>query len=99
MEDGAFLGRCLGEFVKGHLSVAEAVSIYEKARMPKTDFKQQVSFLNCAIWHLPDGPLVDVRDKAMSPELRVERFWRNPNLYRRSRDGIEVRYRPCRGCL
>ena len=81
MEDGAFLGRCLGEVVKGRISVAEAVDIYEKTRMPKAYLKQQVSFLNGAIWHLPDGPLADARDKAMSPELRGEHFLRSPNLY------------------
>ena len=81
MEDGAFLGRCLSYVVQGKIGLAEAVSIYEKVRMPKAYFKQQVSFLNGAIWHLPEGPLSDARDLAMSPELRNEHFLKSPNLY------------------
>jgi len=70
MEDGAFLGRVLAQVVNNRLTLPEAISIYEKSRMPKAFFKQQVSFLNVAIWHLPDGPLADARDKAMEPEIR-----------------------------
>ena len=81
MEDGAFLGRVLASVVQGKFSVEDAVSIYEKARMPKAFYKQQVSFLNGAIWHVADGPLQEARDRAMSAELRGEQFLRSPNLY------------------
>ncbi|KAI9822393.1 MAG: hypothetical protein M1827_000112 [Pycnora praestabilis] len=81
MEDGAFLGRTLSEVVKRRISVAEAIHIYEKTRMPKAYVKQQVSFLNGAIWQLPDGPAQEARDKAMLPELRGEPFLRSSNLY------------------
>jgi salicylate hydroxylase len=60
MEDGAFLGRAIGAVVQGKISMKEAISIYEKTRMPLAHVKQQVSFLNGAIWHLPDGPLQEV---------------------------------------
>lgn len=60
MEDGAFLARALGAVVQGRVTLPEAIEIYEKGRMPKAYLKQQVSFLNGAIWHLPDGPLQEV---------------------------------------
>lgn len=81
MEDGAFLAKTIGEAVKGNMSIAEAVELYEQERMPKAYAKQQVSFLNGAIWHLPDGPEQRARDEAMSPELSGEQYVRSPNLY------------------
>ena len=82
MEDGAFLARCLGAVIDGRLKgVVEAVKIYEAGRMPKASYKQQVSFLNGWLWHLPDGPAQRARDKAMEPELRGEVTMMSPNLY------------------
>ncbi len=81
MEDGAFLAMTIGEAVKGNMTIAEAVKLYEQERMPKAYAKQQVSFLNGAIWHLSDGPEQRARDKAMSPELTGEQYVRSPNLY------------------
>lgn len=81
MEDGAFLGRCVGRVVKGQITMREAVEIYEKERMPKAYAKQQVSFLNGAIWHLPDGPAQRARDRAMAPELEGKYYVRSSNLY------------------
>ncbi|PSS13356.1 hypothetical protein M430DRAFT_77120, partial [Amorphotheca resinae ATCC 22711] len=81
MEDGAFLGRCIAQVVRGRITLAQAVAIYEKARMPLAFQKQQVSFLNGAIWHLPDGPAQQARDNAMKLELEGKPFFRSPNLY------------------
>lgn len=81
MEDGAFLGIVLGYVVKGDVSLKDAIDIYERGRMPLADAKQQVSVMNGAIWHLPDGPLQEARDNAMSSELRGEPLLRSPNLY------------------
>lgn len=72
MEDGAFLGRTLGAVVQGKISVAEAIHIYEVTRMPKAYYKQQVSFLNGEIWHLPDGELQEVR--MLADWLTEQRF-------------------------
>jgi salicylate hydroxylase len=60
MEDGEFLAQTLRAVVQGKVTLSEAIQIYEKGRMPKAYFKQQVSFLNGAIWHLPDGLLQEV---------------------------------------
>ncbi|RWA14200.1 hypothetical protein EKO27_g914 [Xylaria grammica] len=69
MEDGAFLAKCLGRVVSGDIRIDEAVTIYERERQPKAYEKQQVSFLNGAIWHLPDGVEQRARHAAMNPEL------------------------------
>lgn len=89
MEDGEFLGMTLRHVVQGDISVKKAVEIYEKARMPLADIKQQVSFLNGAIWMLPDGPEQEARDKALEPELRGEPYIRSPNLYSDPRTVLE----------
>ncbi|EMC93159.1 hypothetical protein BAUCODRAFT_36822 [Baudoinia panamericana UAMH 10762] len=81
MEDGAFLARCLREVVNGRLALSEAVTIYEKCRMPKASYKQQVSFLNGWLWHLPNGPAQQARDRTMEGELRGEICMRSANLY------------------
>ena len=62
MEDGAFLGRTIGAVVQGKISIREAIGIYEKTRMPLAHVKQQVSFLNGAIWQLPEGPMQRVSE-------------------------------------
>lgn len=81
MEDGAFLARCLRLVFQGQATVQDAVRIYEKGRMPKASYKQQVSYMNGWLWHLPDGPAQEARDKAMECELRGEVPMRSPNLY------------------
>lgn len=81
MEDGAFLGRCIAEVVKGKMRLDEAIGIYEAERMPKAYEKQQVSFINGAIWHLPDGPEQVARDETMAPELQGKYYVRSSNLY------------------
>lgn len=81
MEDGAFLARCVGAAIEGRLSIADAVNVYEKGRMPKASYKQQVSYLNGWLWHLPDGPAADARDKTMRRELMGETPIKSANLY------------------
>lgn len=54
MEDGAFLGRVLGEVVHGMLSLEEAIHVYEKTRMPRAWIKQQASFVEGAIYMADD---------------------------------------------
>ena len=54
MKDGAFLGCYLGQVIQGRINLALAIEIYENGHMPKAHFRQHVSFLNGAIWHLPD---------------------------------------------
>ena len=81
MEDGAFLARCIKAAVDRKINLKQAVEIYQRGRMPKASYKQQVSFLNGAIWMQPNGPATEARDKAMAPELQGETPMRSPNLY------------------
>ena len=81
MEDGAFLARCLAAVVNGKLNIADAVAVYEDGRMPKADYKQQLSFLNGWLWILPDGPSADARDMSMQAELQGDQPMRSANLY------------------
>lgn len=90
MEDGAFLAKCVEAVVQGKIGIQEAVKIYETERMPKAYAKQQVSFINGAIWQLPDGPLQQGRDAAMAPELEGTYFVRSSNLYGDPQTVMEV---------
>lgn len=82
MEDGTFLAHCVSAYIYGTLpTLHSAITLYERERMPRAHAKQQVSFLNGAIWHLPDGPAQRARDAAMSPELERRYVVRSPNLY------------------
>ena len=90
MEDGAFLARCIARVVKGQIRLDEAIRIYEEERQPKAYAKQQVSFLNGAIWHLPDGPEQIARDRAMAPELEGKYYVRSSNLYGDPQTVLEV---------
>lgn len=81
MEDGAFLARCLTAVIDGRITVPDAINVYEKGRMPKASYKQQLSFLNGWLWHLPEGPAQQARDKQMEVELNGEVPMKSPNLY------------------
>lgn len=50
MEDGAFLAKCLEAVIDRRLSLSAAILTYEKGRMPKASYKQQVSYLNGWLW-------------------------------------------------
>ena len=90
MEDGAFLAICLREVVHGRMALADAIGLYEHERMPLASRKQQLSFLNGAIWQLPEGEAQRARDEAMAPELRGEPVLRSPNLYADPTTVLEV---------
>lgn len=97
MEDGAFLARCIAKVVEGKIRIDEAIKIYETERMPKASMKQQVSFLNGAIWHLPDGPQQQARDAAMAPELEGKYYVRSSNLYGDPQTVLDVYGYDCEG--
>ena len=90
MEDGAFLALAIGEVVKGNLTIPEAIEIYETSRMPKAYAKQQVSFVNGAIWQLADGASQEARDQAMAHELEGKPLLRSSNLYGDPATALEV---------
>ncbi|PIB00779.1 6-hydroxynicotinate 3-monooxygenase [Cercospora beticola] len=81
MEDGAFLARCLSHVVGGTLSLRDAIALYERGRMPKASYKQQLSYLNGWLWHLPDGAAAEARNRTMTCELDGQVPIRSANLY------------------
>lgn len=82
MEDGCFLAEVVGAAIRNALDLPSAIDVYEKARMPLADLKQQLSYINGAIWHLEDGsPEQKGRDEALKPELDGRQLIRSPNLY------------------
>lgn len=81
MEDGAFLARCLSHVVCGTLTLQDAIALYERGRMPRASYKQQLSYLNGWLWHLPDGPAAEARDRTMTCELDDQVPIRSANLY------------------
>ena len=68
MEDGAFLGRVLGEVVRGVVSLQEAVGIYEKTRMPRAWIKQQASFVMGQVYMFPPD-LAANRDRSSAASV------------------------------
>jgi salicylate hydroxylase len=56
IEDAAFLGRVLLEFQRGTIQLAEAVTLYEQARIPKAWIKQQLAFVAADIEMGGPGP-------------------------------------------
>jgi len=95
MEDGAFLGTLIGEWIRGRMTREEVVHVYESERMPKAKRKQDVSFLNGAIWQL-SGEDARKRDEVMMQELQTpdapegKVLIRSPNLYGDPRAVLEV---------
>lgn len=69
MEDGAFLGRVLGEVVHGILTVPEAIHIYEKTRMPRAWIKQQASFVEGAMYMAEDNPRGEARNESSAASV------------------------------
>ena len=69
MEDGAFLGRALGEVVRGAISLSEAIHIYEKTRMPRAWIKQQASFVMGSIYMAEEEPRGRARDESSAASV------------------------------
>jgi salicylate hydroxylase len=68
MGDGAFLGRVILEVVRGVIAMLEAISIYEKTRMPRVWIKQQASFTAGEIY-MRFADKANLRDSSSIPEI------------------------------
>ncbi|KEF55788.1 uncharacterized protein A1O9_08539 [Exophiala aquamarina CBS 119918] len=69
IEDGVFLGRVLSEVVRGVVSLAEAVALYEKKRMPRAWTKQQLALVSGDLNMCPDRNDLERRNRASLPEV------------------------------
>ncbi|GLI76939.1 hypothetical protein PoHVEF18_005221 [Penicillium ochrochloron] len=80
VEDGLALSRSLTKLT--HIThLPHALQIFEKVRIPRATKMQEASLLNGKLWHFPDGPLQQARDKAMRPETVGETFAHSPNQW------------------
>ncbi|CAK3801663.1 3-hydroxybenzoate 6-hydroxylase [Lecanosticta acicola] len=70
MEDGAFLGRVLGEVVHNVLTLPEAMDLYEKTRMPRAWAKQQASFIMGGIYMAEEDARGNARDASSRASVR-----------------------------
>lgn len=75
MEDGIFLGRIISEVLRGSISLAVGVQLYEEKRIPRCWVKQQAAFCMGDMW-ASGGERKKARDKSSSAEVRA--FDRNP---------------------
>jgi salicylate hydroxylase len=64
IEDGATLAACLAK--RGTKDVADALTLYEALRLPRTARVQAASANNKTRFHLPDGPEQVARDAEMA---------------------------------
>lgn len=81
IEDAAFLGEVLRETQQGSISLAEAVDLYERRRIPKAWIKQQLAFIAADIEMGGPGPsnkndlsneeLQQRRDRSSRPEIEA----------------------------
>lgn len=80
VEDGLALSRTLTKL--SHIThLPHALQIFEKVRIPRATKMQEASLLNGKLWHFPDGPLQQARDKAMRPETVGEVGSHSPNQW------------------
>jgi len=70
IEDGVFLGRVMGEVVRGVLTISEAVSLYEQKRMPGAWTKQQVSLVSGELNMCFNAADLAKRDESSLPEVQ-----------------------------
>jgi salicylate hydroxylase len=67
IEDGATLAACLAK--RGEKDVADALTLYETHRLPRTSRVQALAANNKTRFHLPDGPEQVARDTEMSKSI------------------------------
>ena len=69
IEDGVFLGRALSEVVRGTITIPEAVSIYERKRIPRAWTKQQASLVSGELNMCTDPQDLKKRNTSSLPEV------------------------------
>ncbi|KIX08555.1 uncharacterized protein Z518_03211 [Rhinocladiella mackenziei CBS 650.93] len=69
IEDGVFLGRVMSEVVRGTVTVAEAVALYEQKRIPRAWTKQQFSLISGELNMCADPADLARRDHSSLPEV------------------------------
>lgn len=70
MEDGIFLGRVLGEVLRGVIDLETAIHLYETKRIPRAYHKQQSAFTQGQLLTVR-GKEKELRDKTTLAELKT----------------------------
>ncbi|KAJ5110554.1 hypothetical protein N7532_001089 [Penicillium argentinense] len=80
VEDGVALANSIDK-ISCKDSIPLALSIFENVRIKRASRMQEASLLNSKLWHFPDGPTQQERDKAMEAEVEGRPFSHSPNQW------------------
>ncbi|TGJ81943.1 hypothetical protein E0Z10_g6833 [Xylaria hypoxylon] len=81
LEDGGVLGLCLGRLTdKSQSSKRKALEVYEACRRERTERVVQRGSYNQWIYHLPDGPEQEERDKKFKIFEKLDEEWLSQEL-------------------
>jgi salicylate hydroxylase len=81
IEDGVALAECLDR-AQDITDVPTLLNAFEALRKPRCEIVQECSIANGTIWHMPDGPAQEQRDREMSGLVEKSRaIIENPNKW------------------
>ncbi len=80
VEDGAALAEVLS-VIESREQVCDALRIFEKERMKRSGGMQSASLVNGKLWHFPDGPQQEARDRGMRAEVEGKPFLESTNQW------------------
>lgn len=86
IEDGAALAECLSR-VQTKEEIPRCLGVFEGVRKSRCERIQECSRLNGEMWHMPDGPQQEARDRALAKDDFQEELTltevkdANPNLW------------------
>jgi salicylate hydroxylase len=80
VEDGAALAEALS-LVSSKDDLGPALKVFETVRMKRSYDMQSASLVNGKLWHFPDGPEQQARDRGMSAEVDGHHFVESTNQW------------------
>jgi salicylate hydroxylase len=80
VEDGAALAEALS-LISSNDDVGLALKVFEEVRMKRSYEMQSASLVNGVLWHYPDGPEQQARDRGMSAEVEGRPFVESTNQW------------------
>jgi salicylate hydroxylase len=80
VEDGAALAELLS-LIDSREQLPDALRVFEKERMKRSGGMQSASLVNGKLWHFPDGPQQEARDRGMRAEVERRPFMESTNQW------------------
>lgn len=80
VEDGGALAELLS-LMTSKEQLRDALRIFEKERMERSCGMQSASLVNGKLWHFPDGPEQQARDRGMRAEVEGKPFTESTNQW------------------